>query len=374
MGFENGNLSFRIFWYKDKLSEAVIDNFVSMMAPDISTLSTSPINGWMGWKHLLDRDLSIESCYFQPWFHLSLNQAEKKIPKPLLTAYCRLEEEAERKARGLEFLPRAIKADVRQRVIDSLTPEMPPTLTGIPTVVNLSTRYVYAGAMKPSAMEVFLKHFNETTGTNLVYVDASAAALILKQINPKDYRPAVFTDDEAVDLPEEAPFGLEFLTWLWFNWEVKGGTFLSQIGEPCSYMLEGPVTFYNEGKGAHNVVLSNGLPLQGREAGAALRCGKKVSKVKFNLADSEKAWSASIDAGLSIRSLKLPKDKAGPQLTFQERMELIDKFVNTLLHIYTIFLDVRRDDDAWEKTELEMREWVRKRSELEDGEIGGRDV
>ncbi len=370
MAFESGNISFRIFWHKERLSEDVIERFAANICPDISTLSTSPINGWMGWKHLLDRDISLESCYFQPWLYLSLNQAERKVPKPLLAAYCKLEEEAERKARGLEFLPRKLKAEIKQRVVDSLTPEMPPTLTGIPVVMNLATGYLYVASTKQSMIDAFHKHFREASNVEAISVASTEAALILKQVNSRDYAPAVFSEELGVVPPSECSFGLEFLTWLWFYWEKQGGLFESQIGEKCSYMLEGPITFFNEGKGAHNVVLSRGLPLQGKEAGIALLCGKKVSKIKINLVDSEKVWSATIDSDFTVRGLKLPKDKENASRpTFQERMELVDKFVNSLFRLYSIFLDLRKDDASWKSTVREMTDWVKSRAEMEDGNM-----
>ena len=114
MAFDSGNPSFRVFWYKDHLNDTIIENFAQAIAPEISTLSTSPIDGWAGWRHLLDRDISAESCYFIPWLHLNLMHAERVIPKPLFRAYCRMEEEAERKARGLGFLPRKLKKEIRE--------------------------------------------------------------------------------------------------------------------------------------------------------------------------------------------------------------------------------------------------------------------
>lgn len=369
MAFDSGNSSFRIFYYKEKAGEEIVNVFAAAIAPEIKTLSTSPISGWMSWRHLLDREITAENCYFQPWLHLTLMQAERKVPKPLLRAYCRLEEEAERKARNLEILPRKLKAEIKQRVIDSLTPEMPPTLTGISTVLNLSSNFVYSDGVKPSAVEAFAKAFKETTNRGLALITPESAALMLKQVNAQDLEPAVFSGDESVVKPEACNLGLEFLTWLWFAWETRSGGFTSHIGEKCEYMLEGPVTFFNEGRGAHNVVLSKGFPLQSREAGAAMLCGKKVSKVKFAVADAEKSWSATIDSSFAIRALKLPKDKQGGKPTFQERMELTDKFVTTFLHLYGLFLDERKDAKTWKKTVGQMRDWIARRASMEDGDI-----
>lgn len=369
MAFDSGNASFRIFRYKEAADESIVKLFADAIAPEISTLSTSPISGWVSWRHLLDRELTVENCYFQPWLHLALMKAERKVPAPLLRAYCRLEEDAEKRARNLEFLPRKVKAEIKQRVYDALLPDMPPTLTGICTVINLASNFVYSDGVKQTAVEAFAKSFKETTDRGLAIITPETAALLLKQVNAQDLTPSVFTDDKDVVEPDNCDLGLEFLTWLWFAWETRGGVFVSHIGDKCEYMLEGPVTFYNEGRGAHNVILRDGLPLQSREAGTALRCGKMVSKVKFSMADTEKAWSATIDSSFAIRNLKVPKDKEGGKASFQDRMELIDKFVTTFLHLYGLFLDERRDAKKWKKTIDEIRKWVALRASTDDGAI-----
>lgn len=368
MAFDSGNPSFRVFWYKEPMTEAVIGRFADAIAPDIKTLSTSPIEGWMSWRHLLDREITPENCFFIPWLLLNHLHAERKVPKPLFRAYCKLEEAAEMRARGLESLPRKLKAEIKERVMEALQPEMPPTLTGIATVVNFSSHFVYADAMKQTAAEAFMKCFKETTDHGLALMTPHNVALLRKQVNDNDLEPAVFTADETVPPPERCNLGQEFLTWLWFRWETRSGDFDSRIGERCQYMLEGPVTFFNEGKGAHNVVLRNGLPLQSREAGAALLCGKKVSKIAFTLADTEKVWTASVDAEFAIRSLKLPKDKEAGPPTFQERMELTDKFVDAFFFLFETFLVDRADGKVWKRTEKEMKEWVNRRATLADGD------
>lgn len=369
MSFESGSLSFRIFWYQDALGEEALGDFKAAIAPEISTLGASPICGWIGRRHLLDRDMSPENCYFQPWLHLVLMQAEKKIPPALLKAYCRLEEEAERKARGLEFLPRKLKAEVKERVTESLLPEMPPSLSGISAIANLSSSFVYADAVSPAAAEVFARHFSTTSSRNLVRVDPAGAAMLRRRTSVRDLEPAVFTPDESAIPPLECDLGLEFLTWLWFRWERKGGAF-EHAGERCEYMLEGPVTFFNEGKGAHNVVLSNGMPLQSIEAGAALRCGKKVSKIKLTLTDSEKAWTVAVDSTFAFRSLKLPKDKDSQKPSIQERMELVEKFLALFMELFDEFLDLRLDGGKWENETSLVRDWVVNRAESKDGAIG----
>ena len=58
-------------------------------------------------------------------------------------------------------------------------------------------------------------------------------------------------------------------------------------------MLEGPLTFFREGEGAHEAVLRKGTPLNSREAGTALYCGKKLKRAKLVLAEGDRGCGRS---------------------------------------------------------------------------------
>ncbi len=387
MAFDSGSLSFRIFWVRDKVRDSLLGAFHEAALPPIETLSTSPISGWTGWRHMLDDDLTPENCYFQPWIHVLHVKAERKIPKPLLRAYCKKEEESVKRSRGLEFLPARIRKEIKENVTESLLPDMPPTLSGFGAVLNTASHLIYAEATKKSSQEVFARAFADAAGQGVALYNAQTAAMARRQKNAVGLPPALFTDLLPRSDAEEAPLGHEFLTWLWFTWEERGNDFVSRIGENCQFSLDGPVTFSTTDTQAQNVAISNGLPLRCREAGSALVCGKLVGKVSLTIADSEKSWTASVGADFSIRGLKLPKEDAGdseggaglpsqrrakaaekaagPQ-PFQERMTLIDKFVDLLLQLYDAFIDERFDAAAWEKTEAEMKAWALARSKTDE--------
>lgn len=369
MAFESGNPSFMVFKCAEEMSGAIIDAFRARMAPPIESLSSSPIEGWAGWRHLLDRDLDEENCLFVPWIYVNSMRAERKIPGALLRAYCRMAEAEELRARNLEFLPSAVKAEIRERVMERMLPDMPPTLTGGGTVVDLSNGLIYHEATSQKAAETFAQVFRDTTGHPVAAMSPQGVAVLRRGVNENDLKPAVFTDDPTVEPQGNCDLGLEFLTWMWFSWETEGTTFMNSRGETMNYAMQGPVTFFNEGRGAHNVVLRNGLPLQSREAGAAMLCGKKVCRIRFAMGDDLGAWSATIDSNFAIRNLKLPRNPKEPRQSFHERMSLVETFVESLFSLYDSFLDRRADPAEWEKVEGAMRAWTRRRAEMDDGSV-----
>ena len=363
MSFDKGNISFRIFYLKNGLSEPSLDRFAEHAAPPLDTLGGSPVRGWVSWRHLLDRDVSPATCLFAHWYHVAVLQAEKKVPPKLLAAYCRQEEDVVMRAENLPFVNRKQKAEIKKRVFEQLQPQMPPTLLGLPVVANLHTNFVLADAMTSANMDKFSLLFRETTGEQPYVVTPNGLAILRKQVNANDLAPAVFTDDETVEPDAACDLGLEFLTWLWFRFEQDGCAFKSRIGASCSCLLEGPVTFFREGKGAHEALLRKGDPLRSPEAALAVLCGKKMRSVKLSLAIADKAWTATLDSSFAIRGLKLPKDPENQHPPFEERMTDVETFTNTLFDLFDLFLAARADKRAWAKCEKEIRGWARRRAE-----------
>ncbi len=360
MSFDSGTVSFRIFHLRQSLTRSSIEKFAAMAVPPIEMLAREPIQGWSSWRHLLDRKIEEDSCFFGAWLHLALMRAERKIPAALLRAHCRMEEDVEMRARQVDFLPRKARAEIKERVVEELLPTMPPTLAGIGMVADLRYDRVYAEALSDAQVDRFGPFFRETTGQMPLLLTAESLALREYQVNANDLQPSSFSADESVEDDFEISLGLEFLTWLWYNWEREGGIFKVANGDRYGYMLEGPLLFFRQGEGAHEAVLRKGSPLQSREAGMALYCGKKLKRAKITMTqDGEKTWVATIDADFSFRSLKQPQgDQTDPIGRFQERMSALDTFVSAYFALYDMFLQVRRDPAAWQLCLADMRSWV----------------
>lgn len=359
MAFDNGSVSFRLFYLQHAYDSGLIDAFAQHAAPPISALNRDPITGWVTGRHLFDREITEEKCLFGPYLHAQLMRAEKKVPASLLRAYLRMEEDLELRAREADFLPRAVKAEVKQRVMESLLPQMPPTLSSIPTVVDFRNNMLLASALSDKQIDTLSPAFKETSGTLPILLTPETAALRRKQINANDLEPVSFSPDPALEPPLESTLGMDFLTWLWFAWEKEGGVYHLPDGREFGVMLEGPVTFFREGLGAHEAVLRKGTPLNSREAGTALYCGKKLKRAKVVIAHSDEVFSATMGADFAFRSVKLPKgDQTGEAGKFEERMLFIETFWTAWLSLYDRFLDLRTDPKQWPKTLEAMRKWV----------------
>jgi hypothetical protein len=359
MGFESGNVSFRLFYLTQQYTSSIVEEFARRLAPPIETLDRDPISGWVGPRHLFDRDISDEKCVAGPFLSVQLLKAEKKIPASLLRAYQKLEEDIEMKARGVENLSRKAKAEVKARVIAMLQPKMPPTLQSIPTVLDFRNDLLIAGALNDQQIDAFVLYAKETLDSMPILLTAETAAMRRKQVNAKDLDPVMFTPDDTIDPPIEGTLGMDFMTWLWFAWEKEGGVYHLPDGREFGITLEGPVTFFREGQGAHEVALRKGLPLNSREAGTALVCGKKLKRAKVTLAHASASYSANMDSDFAFRGLKLPKgEQVEDTGKIEERMMFIEFFWSAWLHLFDTFLDLRTDPRKWQKTLANMRDWV----------------
>ncbi|MEI7898852.1 MAG: recombination-associated protein RdgC [bacterium] len=359
MAFDNGNVSFRLFYLQHAYDSGLIDSFARHAAPPITSLNRDPISGWVSGRHLLDRALTEETCVFGPYLYAQLMRAEKKVPASLLRAYLHMEEAVELRARDVDVLPHAVRAEVKQRVVESLLPTLPPTLSGIPLVVDFRNDLLLASTLSAKQIETLAPVFKETAGTLPILLTPETAALRRKQVNANDLEPVSFSPDTSLEPPNASTLGMDFLTWLWFIWEKEGGVFHLPDGREAGIMLEGPLTFFREGQGAHEAVLRKGTPINSREAGTALFCGKKLKRAKVVIAQNDNVFSATLDADFAFRSLKLPKgEQTDPAGRFQERMLLIETFWSAWLTLYDRFLDIRIDPRQWPKTLDAMRQWI----------------
>jgi len=359
MAFESGSVSFRMFYLQREYDSGLIEEFARNVAPPIISLGREPISGWVGWRHLFDRDLSDERCVLGSYLHAQLLRAEKKVSASLLRAHVCMEEEVELRARGVEFLSRTAKAEIRQRVFEALQPTMPPTLNSIPVVVDFRNNLLLAGALSDKQVDALSLAFRETAGAVPILLTPETAAIRRKSLNANDLAPTSFSPDISLESPHESTLGMDFLTWLWFIWDKEGGVYHLPDGREFGVMLEGPLIFFREGQGAHEAVLRKGMPLNSREAGTALYCGKKLRRAKVSIAVKDEMYSATLDVDFAVRSLKLPKgEQLDPVGRFQERMLFIETFWTALLALYDRFLDARGNRQQWDATLSGMREWI----------------
>ena len=364
MSFESGAVSFRLLYVVRQLPADARERFARHAAPPLPTLSTEPVQGWVGGRHLLDVPITEENATFGGHLRLTLVKAERKVPPSLLRAECIMEEVAHMRAENKSFVDRKTRSDIRKAVLNRLLPQMPPTLKGLPFVHDERAGIVYLGGTSETQLDAFCVQFRMTLGLDLIPVAADTAAAKRHQIKVADWSKTSFSPEVGDDEMEETP-GHDFLTWLWFASEARGGIFKSKEHGDVGVALEGPLLFTREGDGAHETALRKGLPTVSAEAKTALLGGKKLRRAKLLIACADDSWSGTFDAATFVfRSLKLPESKEvlDAASRFQERMGKLGLFRDIFFEIFDRFVADRTDPKKWMAVKKEIHRWVADRT------------
>jgi hypothetical protein len=281
-----------------------------------------------------------------------------------LRAQCMLEEVVWLRAEGKQFIDRKKSSEIRKQVLAQLLPTMPPTLQAIPFVYDQRERLIYAGALSEKQTDAFTFHFHHTTGIKLIPVTTATAAAKRHRVDVHEWSKTSFSPEVPDDEMEDTP-GLDFLTWLWFASEARGGIFKSKEFGDVGVQLEGPLLFTRAGDGAHEISLRKGLPTVSAEAKTALLGGKKLRRVKLLIARPDEAWSCSFDTELFVfRALRLPEPKEvlEPVSRFQDRLLKLDTFRCVFMELFDRFLAERCDRKKWATIQKEIHQWAADRS------------
>lgn len=364
MAFESGSVSFTVFYLSRDLPENVWNRFARHALPSMDALGAAPVQGWVTGRHLLDRHITSDSARLAGRLRLTLVKAERKIPQPLLRAECMMEELAALAASGRAKLNRAERAEIKRSVMERLLPAMPPTLSGIPVVYTFGSGQVYAGVTSDKQVDALTLAFREATGETLIPMTPEHAALRSRRIDIRELPPADFSPSRE-GVAADGEIGRDFLTWLWFFQDTEGGS-LSTPNASYAMMIEGPLTFYKEGHGAHLALLQKGQPLVSSEAKAALQGGKKLRRAVLRMACGEETWSVTVDAdAFAFRGLKLPRAEAfDPVARFEERMLSLERFRAAFLAYYDRFLGERSNPQRWPGAVEDIRRWIVSRAAL----------
>lgn len=363
MSFESGSMTFRMFYLPQKLPADHVERFAARAAPPLKSLGDAPLRGWVTGRHLLDTHITRDTAYYAGYLRLSMMKAERKIPASLLKAECRMEELVRMQAENRAELDRKTRSEIRKEIEARLLPTMPPQLKGMALVHKPESQVVFCEATSDKQMDALEASFREALGFGVIPVSPQYAAARRLKFDMRDYTPTSFSPDCEDDSVGNSA-GQDFLTWLWFYSEARGGIMQLPSGNDFAVMIEGPLTFVLEGQGAHETVLRRGTPALSVEAKIALLSGKKLRKARLVLARGQDTWQVSLDAETFVfRGLKLPEgEKLEPISRFQERMTSLETFTTAFLEIFDRFMKERIDEKAWAKTRGEIHRWVSERA------------
>ncbi|HIQ38136.1 MAG TPA: hypothetical protein EYH36_09135 [Desulfocapsa sulfexigens] len=175
---------------------------------------------------------------------------------------------------------------------------------------------------------------------------------------------------DLVDLIAEKRFiGQEFLTWLWWKSEERGGVVaLPGEGDIVVVFEKHMLLEYGEGDDNESLIC-RGLQTELQEARTGLVMGKKLEQARIQLVYNDYEWNFTMAAALmEFRNVKLPKtggesgDDNNPEERegmILERIFLFEELIRLVLDLFRLFLRVR-GNDGWRDELVKIREWVNK--------------
>lgn len=175
---------------------------------------------------------------------------------------------------------------------------------------------------------------------------------------------------DLVDLISEKRFlGQEFLTWLWWKSEERGGVVaLPGEGDIVVVFEKHMLLEYGEGD-SNESLICRGLQTELQEARTGLVMGKKLEQARIQLVLNDYEWNFTMAGALmEFRNVKLPKTggESGNSENAEEREGMIleriflfEELVRIVLELFRLFLETRVSPE-WRDELLKVREWVNK--------------
>ena len=173
---------------------------------------------------------------------------------------------------------------------------------------------------------------------------------------------------DLIDLIAEKRFlGQEFLTWLWFKSDERGGTvFLPGTGDIQVVFEKHMLLEYGEGDSFEKVVCQ-GLQAELNEARTGLRMGKKLEQARIHLVIGEHEWFLTLKGSmLEFRNLRPPKtmndseesnDPEAVEGRLLDRIGLLETATRTVDDLFHMFLKIRISDE-WQEELEKVRKWI----------------
>ncbi len=183
---------------------------------------------------------------------------------------------------------------------------------------------------------------------------------------------------DLVDLiAEKRWLGQEFLTWLWFKSDQRGGTIsLPERGDISVVFAKHMALESGEGESLEKITCS-GLRTELQEARTGLAMGKKLESARIIVGFDDFEYMVTLSGSLmEYRSTRLPKtetteagskDPEEMEAMVLERLFLVEELTRVINALFRMFLDIRLDK-AWPEELIAIRSWVEKNAEMVAGD------
>ncbi len=174
---------------------------------------------------------------------------------------------------------------------------------------------------------------------------------------------------DLVDLIQEKRFlGQEFLAWLWYKSEERGGSIeVPGRGDVLVVFEKHMLLEYGEGEASEKVIC-RGLQTELKEARAGLGLAKKPEQARIRIAWNEHEFGVTLAAAtMEFRNVRLPKtvdaadegkDAQSLEGRLLERIGLFELLTNLVGDLFRLYINIRASSRLWGEELVKIRAWI----------------
>jgi len=388
MPFLAGSVSFCRFQIvggsPKRLDDALLDKLRGhVIGADKSAHVDGVEVGWIGGRHILDREFTDEKNVILDCLHFAMRMDVAKPPAEIMKAYFEQELAALREentgARANARIRREATDAAKKRIAREVKDGRYLRMKQVPVLMDSRSDTLYVGATQSAIHERLYNLFKETFGKRLEPLTAGTAAYVtaermgrlraLESMQPSIFVKRPDRDDinevywTSHDSSSRDYLGNEFLLWLWHHLVEENDTLAlvdktevavmiaRQLTLECPWAQTGKETITADGPAhlpeARRAVQSGKLP---RRAGLTL--SRQSSQYELTLAPETLAVSGGV----------LPKPERNdenPRAMIEERVEQVRHLAETVDLLFAVFLEKRLSSD-WPTQLNRIVSWLRK--------------
>ena len=178
---------------------------------------------------------------------------------------------------------------------------------------------------------------------------------------------------DLVDIIAEKKFlGQEFLSWLWYKSEERGGAvMLPGLGDIQVVFEKHMLLEAGTGEALERLICK-GLQTELQEARTGLIMGKKLEQARMYIARGDYEWRLTFCATLfEFRNVRLPRtvssddesaDQVAQEAKILERIGMSEEIMHTMDQLFRLFLKSRTSGE-WPQERARIRSWIAKAAE-----------
>jgi len=362
MSFDRRRFPLSIFRLPAALPKDALARFAAKAANKIDLIKGGePATGWVSGRHLLELQIDEDTAIRSGCLNVHLRTAQRKVPRAMLQAECRMLELEYLRENRTDFVPRKVRREIRDQVEQTRLPQMVPQLSAIPVLIEPESRLLFAGTTSAKGADLLMTWIHDTLGLVPAQLEPGEMAARLARIEP-DRLPAIsFAPDGKAPLSQP---GRDFLTWLWFHAETDDGEVATEADGTFTVAVDGPLTlaYADDAPGAAETTVRKGVPMRSAEAKAALAVGKKLRRARLLVARGNETWAMTMDADrFAFGGFAVPEgENLDPGAAFEEKVRALRTFVTMLEAAFALFVE-RFNGAKREAERKRIRAWSAER-------------